>query len=86
MNCIKIGLPGNWFSVRENVFWKNYFLENSHRESIFREDLFLYNCLQDSAESVERPPSEDELWVGHVRFAIEGVAQGIVALIGLVGK
>ena len=26
---------------------KIYSLENSLRESIFREDLFLYNCLQD---------------------------------------
>ena len=40
----------------------------------------------DSGEVPPPPPSEDELWVGHVRFAIEGVAQGIVGLIGLVGK
>ena len=26
------------------VFGKSYSLENSIRESIFREDLFLYNC------------------------------------------
>ena len=26
---------------------KSYSLENSLRESIFREDLFLYNCLED---------------------------------------
>ena len=32
------------------------------------------------------PPAEDDIWVGQVRFAIEGVAQGIVGLIGLVGK
>ena len=40
----------------------------------------------DSGEVPPPPPSEDELWVGHVRFAIEGVAQGSVGLIGLVGK
>ena len=40
----------------------------------------------DSGEVPPPPPSEDELWVGHVRFAIEGVAQGIVGLIGLVGE
>ena len=33
----------NGFSVREKVFGKSYSLENSLRESIFREDLFLYN-------------------------------------------
>ena len=38
---------------REKVFWKTYSLENSLRESIFREDLFLYNHLQ---LSTRRPP------------------------------
>ena len=42
-NCIKIGLPGKLFSVREKVFRKSHSLEISVRESIFREDLFLYN-------------------------------------------
>ena len=32
--------------MREKVFGKSHSLENSLRESIFREDLFLYNCLQ----------------------------------------
>ena len=45
-NWIKIGLRENWFSVREKVFGKSYSLENSLRESIFPEDLFLYNWLQ----------------------------------------
>ena len=36
MNCLKIGLPGKLIlSKRKGI-----------RESIFREDLFLYNCLQ----------------------------------------
>ena len=47
MNCIKIGFPGKTDSQREKVFGKSNSLENSLRESIFREDLFLYNCLQD---------------------------------------
>ena len=34
------------FSVREKVFGKSYSLENSLQESIFREDIFLYNCPQ----------------------------------------
>ena len=33
--------------MREKVFGKSYSLENSIRESIFREDLFLYNYPQD---------------------------------------
>ena len=41
MNCIKMGLPGKL------IFSKRKGLENSLRESIFREDLFLYNCLQE---------------------------------------
>ena len=36
MNCIKVGLPG-----------KLIYLANSLRESIFREDPFSYNCLQE---------------------------------------
>ena len=40
----------------------------------------------DSGEAPPEPPSEDDLWVGQVHFWIEGVAQGIVGLIGLVGK
>ena len=36
----------NGFSVRGKVFGKSYSLENSLQESVFREDLFLYNCLQ----------------------------------------
>ena len=48
MNCIKIDLPGE-VSVREKVLGgKSYSLENSLRESIFREDLFLYNFLPQS--------------------------------------
>ena len=41
-NCIKIGNPEK-LSIREKVLGKSYSLENSLRESIFREDLFLYN-------------------------------------------
>ena len=32
--------------LREKVFGKSYSVGNSLRESIFREDLILYNCLQ----------------------------------------
>ena len=47
MNCIKIGLPEKLvLSKRKKFFGKFYSLENSSLESIFREDLFLYNCLQ----------------------------------------
>ena len=42
-NCIKWVFRENWFPVREKVFGKSYSLENSLRESIFREDLFLCN-------------------------------------------
>ena len=38
--------------MREKVFVKSYSLENSPRESIFREDLFLYNCLQERNEAI----------------------------------
>ena len=31
-------------------FWKSYSLENSLWESIFRLDLFLYNCLQGNSK------------------------------------
>ena len=48
MNCIKKVFPENWFSVREKVLGKSYSLENSLWKSIFREDLFLYNCLKAS--------------------------------------
>ena len=34
------------------VFGKSYSLKNSIRESIFREDLFLYNCPQPIAFAV----------------------------------
>ena len=44
MNCIKFGLPGKQKEKRSSG--KYYSLKNSLRESIFREDLFLYNCLQ----------------------------------------
>ena len=40
----------------------------------------------DSGEAPPEPPPEDDLWVGQVHFWIEGVAQGIVGLVGLVGK
>ena len=33
--------------MREKAFRKSYSLENSIRESIFRDDLFSYNCLKD---------------------------------------
>ena len=51
--------------MREKVFGKSYSLENSLRESIFREDLSLHNCLQ-------FPEAEEEScasWFGerHVR-------------------
>ena len=37
--------------MREKVFGKSYSLDNSLRESIFREDLSIYNCLQKSPAS-----------------------------------
>ena len=46
--------------VIENVFRKSYSLENSLRESIFREDLFLYNCPQDGFLTVEELR---EVWI-----------------------
>ena len=46
-NCIKIGLPGKSI-IRDYLFSREYdFLKTfSYWESIFREDLFLNNCLQ----------------------------------------
>ena len=46
--------------VREKVFWKSYSLENRLRESIFREDLFLYNCLQGPGEGWQRRASSSK--------------------------
>ena len=40
--------------VREKIFGKSYSLDNSLWESIFREDLFLYNWLQEEAKEVSR--------------------------------
>ena len=57
MNCIKIGLPGKLISERDKVFWKSYSLDNSFRESIFWENLFLYNCLQAQLEYCGAVPS-----------------------------
>ena len=59
MNCIKIGFPGKTDSQREKVFGKSYSLENSLRESIFREDLFLYNCLQPPLPPLPTPPTAE---------------------------
>ena len=61
-NCIEICLSENWFSVREKVFRKSYSLENSLRESIFRELLFLYNS---SLECWDQPLCPGEL-SGHL--------------------
>ena len=36
--------------------------------------------------SSDQQQLQDELWVKSVRFAIEGVAQGSVGLVGLVGE
>ena len=38
--------------LREKIFGKSYPLENNTQESIFREDLFLYNCPQPIAFAV----------------------------------
>ena len=43
-NCIKIVLPGKLILRKRKGLGKSYSLENSLQESIFREDLFLYNC------------------------------------------
>ena len=45
-NYLKIGLPGKLILSKRKGLRKSYSLENSLRESIFRDDLFLYNCLQ----------------------------------------
>ena len=53
---------------------KSYSLENSLRESIFREDLFIYNCLQAAGEAescallVELAAGETRAWkeVGNI--------------------
>ena len=38
--------PGKLILSESFLFWKSYSLEITIRDSIFREDLFLYNCLQ----------------------------------------
>ena len=43
------------------VFGKSYSLVNSLRESIFREDLFLYNCLQLTADEFDEWPGDYNL-------------------------
>ena len=79
MNCIKIGLPRKLFSVREKVFGKSYSLENSLPESIFREDLFLYNCLQVSAlhehykAAIAKVFEENKRQLGHERYSLNVV-------------
>ena len=61
-NCIKIGNPGK-LSIREKVLGKSYSLENSLRESVFREDLFLYNSSLRADVGVEAPEAVDEVAV-----------------------
>ena len=46
MNCIKIGLPGKLILSKRKGLLEVLFSWNSLRESIIREDLFLYNRLQ----------------------------------------
>ena len=52
-NCIKIGLPGKL------ILSNSFSLENSIRESIFREDLFLYNCLQTNYSYLTKAYAEE---------------------------
>ena len=63
--------------MREKVFGKSYSLENSLRESIFREDLFLYNCLQHrklqllAAAAAGNSGSPQSLLVNHSKFGAD---------------
>ena len=60
MNCIKIGLPEKLIlSKRKGLPEDLFSLENSLRESIFREDLFLCNCLQGDVFKITLETDED---------------------------
>ena len=75
MNCVTIGLPGKLILSKRKGLGKFFSLDNSLRESIFREDQFLYNCLQNTIGYRAAIDKKKGLSPKHVRLALDEMAK-----------